>query len=159
MKIPPAAALLLGLFLWAACSRHSAAPAAREQTALHHDVAPHGGTPVALGDDYKLELVRDGETGALSAYVLDDEMEEFMRSSSPRLIISVNAGGQPSTLVLQAVPNPATGETVGDTSLFEGRAPWLRSVGSFEGNLEAIVIRGTKFSGVRFNFPRGDEGN
>ena len=144
-----------GLFFLAACGEHSAGPGAKEKTALHQDVAPHGGTPVAVGDDYKLELVRDGETGTLSGYVLDDEMEEFMRSSSPSLTILIKAAGEPLTLVLNAVANPATGETLGDTSLFQGQADWLKSVDSFAGTLQAIVIRGTRFSGIKFNFPKG----
>jgi hypothetical protein len=155
MKTPPAVLLCCGLFSLAACGKHSAGPGAKEKTTLHQDVAPHGGTPVAVGDDYKLELVRDGETGTLSGYVLDDEMEEFIRSSSPSLTIHVKATGGAFTLVLNAVANPATGERLGDTSLFQGRADWLRSVDSFAGTIEGVVIRGTQFSRITFNFPGG----
>ena len=143
MRLGPAI-FLSALALFAGCSK---APTASDHTHLHVDHPPHGGTAVVLGDeDYHIELVLDSATGTLQAYVLDGEMEDFIRSAVPSIEIAATARGTTRTLVLAAVANPATGETVGDTSLFEGRAPWLRSVGSFEGNLEAIVIRGTKFS-------------
>jgi hypothetical protein len=157
MKFRAATFVSLGLLILSACGKFSAGPDAKENTGPHKDVAPHGGTPVALGDDYKLELVRDGDTGTLSGYVLDDEMEEFMRSSSPSLTILVSGHGTDSRLVLNAVGNSATGETVGDTSLFEGQAAWLRSVDSFDGTLQAIVIRGTIFTNIKFAFPKGHE--
>ena len=106
-----------------------------------------------LGDDYNLELVRDEGAGTLSAYVLDDEMEDFIRSSTPSITIVANAAGAVQTLVLQAVANPATGEKVGDTSLFEGPVDWSRLGARFQGTLQAITVRGTTFTRVQFQFP------
>ncbi len=114
---------------------------------------PHGGTPVALGEDYRLELVRDADTGTLSAYVLDDEMEEFIRVPARSLTIVARVGGEDRPLVLAAVANSATGETVGGTSLFQAQADWLKTAASFDGTLEALTVRGSAFTGIRFHFP------
>jgi hypothetical protein len=148
--------LLVSFFLWAGCSRGTGPGAADEKTGTHKDVPPHGGIPVALGDDYNIELVRDPESGTLSGYVLDDEMEDFIRSSSPLVTMVATVNGRPQTLVLTAVANPATGEKVGDTSLFEGQADWLRTTGDFDAVLRTITIRGTTFTEVKFNYPRGN---
>lgn len=111
-----------------------------------------------LGDeDYHIELVLDPAEGKLSAYVLDGEMEGFIRSSSATLEITATVDGAPRTLVLEAVPNPETGETVGDTALFEARADWLRSSTGFDAVLKAVAIRGTTFADVKFNFPKGND--
>jgi hypothetical protein len=124
----------------------------------HQHRAPHGGTPVALGDEvYHVELVLDATEGKLQAFVLDGEMENFIRSAMPSIEFAVSVRGQPQTLVLTAVANPATGETVGDTSLFETQADWLKAKGDFEATLKTITIRGTTFTGVKFRFPQGND--
>jgi hypothetical protein len=155
MKIVSAVALLLAAgFLAAGCGK-SDSGGAGPKTQMHRDVPPHGGTPVALGDDYNLELVRDADAGTLSAYVLDDEMEDFIRSGDPAITIVARVGSEERTLVLAAVANPATGETVGSTSLFQVQADWLKTAGSFEGKLRSLTIRGSTFTDVSFNFPSG----
>jgi type IV pilus biogenesis protein CpaD/CtpE len=138
------------------CAKAPPAPAPGE-TALHRAEPPHGGTPVVLGqEEYQLELVVDRAAGRLQAYVLDGEMEDFVRSSSPALELTVALPGGPRPLVLAAVANPVTGETIGDTALFEGHADWLRTTPDFEAELAKITIRGTPFTKVRFNFPQGN---
>ena len=80
-----AAGLLLG-----GCGKESARKEiADNKPGLHKNIPPHGGVPVALGDAYNLELVRDAAAGTLSGYVLDDEMEDFIRSSSPSVAIMI----------------------------------------------------------------------
>lgn len=147
--------LLLPALLLGGCGRTADSTAADGKPQLHQDVPPHGGTPVALGDDYNLELVRDPAAGTLSGYVLDDEMEEFIRSSSPAVTLELTVGGEPRELVLAAIANQATGETVGDTSLFQGQADWLKAAGNFTGKVRLITIRGTPFADVSFVFPAG----
>jgi hypothetical protein len=158
MKLSTSLLLLSAAFpvaLAAGCSKatvESAAPRA------HHHHAPHGGTPVELGDEaYHLELVLDGTTGTLQAYVLDAEMEDFVRSPDHALEISATAGGAAHVISLSAVANPETGETVGDTSLFEARADWLKTAPKFDGELGSVTIRGTTFTHVKFSFPKGDD--
>ncbi len=124
----------------------------------HEHKPPHGGTPVVLGAEiYHVELVLDPATGRLQAYVFDGELENFIRSPLPALQIDATVRGATRTLRLAAVANPATGETVGDTALFETQADWLKSTPSFDGMLKSIVIRGTTFTDVKFNFPKGND--
>ncbi|HTB81927.1 MAG TPA: hypothetical protein VK717_13670 [Opitutaceae bacterium] len=123
---------------------------------VHHP--PHGGIPVVLGDEaYHLELVLNAGSGTLQAYVLDGEMEEFIRSAVPSIEITAAVNGAPQTLMLKAVANPATGETVGDTSLFEAQAGWLKTTKEFDAVLKSITVRGTTFSDVKFNYPKGND--
>lgn len=140
------------------CSKAPPAPADSGRPQAHHHHPPHGGTPVVLGnEDYHLELVLDAPTGRLQAYVLDAEMENFIRTAAPSISITASVNGTERELVLAAVANPETGETVGDTSLFEARADWLKGASAFDGELRSITIRGAAFTGVKFNFPKGND--
>lgn len=145
------------------CSRDAVQPdftGAGGTFAHHHEhLAPHGGTPVVLGEEtFHLEFVRDADAGRLTAYVLDRELDSFIRIPAEELVLRVKLDDGSERLVLQAVGNPATGETVGDTSQFEGEAAWLRDVEEFDAVLELITVRGVTFHDVAFNFPRGNEG-
>lgn len=124
----------------------------------HHHHPPHQGTPIELGrEEYHIELVVDEASGNLQAYVLDGEMENFVRCQAPAIEIRTTTGGIERTIVLEAVANPETGETVGDTALYQARADWVKAAGSFEGILRAITIRGSTYTDVRFSFPRGND--
>jgi hypothetical protein len=151
-------AAILPALVAAGCSRARSPAADSGLPPAHHHHPPHGGTPAVLGnEDYYLELVLDSSTGTLQAYVLDGEMEDFVRSSARSIVISATVGGAPREVELAAVPNHETGETVGDTALFEGRADWLKAPGDFDGVLKAITVRGAAYADVRFNFPRGND--
>jgi hypothetical protein len=158
MKRPLALLLFSTLVFSAGCSKEAAAPVTATAPLKHEHKPPHGGTPVVLGDEiYHVELVVDASTGKLQAYVFDGELENFIRTKAPSLTIDAVVNGAPQTLVLAAVANPATGETVGDTSLFETQADWLKTTPSFDGTLQSITIRGTTFTTVKFNFPKGND--
>ena len=152
-------ALIASLVLFAGCGRPQ--PAAETPAAVphaHEHKAPHDGTPVVLGDEvYHLELVRDAVTGTLQAYVLDGEMENFIRVTAPDLTIATQINGAPQALVLRAIASGATGETIGNTALFEGQADWLKTTPEFDGTLKTFTIRGTTFTDVKFNFPKGND--
>ncbi|HEY3756965.1 MAG TPA: hypothetical protein VGL42_12505 [Opitutaceae bacterium] len=118
--------------------------------AAHQDQPPHGGTVIDLGTDaYHLEMLRDAESGTLTVWVLDGELEEFIRVAQPDLALQVK--GQ--TYELQAVPNSATGETVGNTSQFELHADWIKSTPAFKGQIGPLTIRGTRYAPAVVNFP------
>jgi hypothetical protein len=120
----------------------------------HAHTAPHGGTLVELGDHaYSIELVRDLAAGKLTAYVLDGHAEKFVRIKSPTIDLIAMPGGKYTPLGLQAVANPTTGETVGDTSQFEAHADWLKTTGGFAG-IFTVEIRGTKFEQVSYHLDR-----
>jgi predicted small lipoprotein YifL len=124
----------------------------------HEHKAPHGGTAVVLGNEtYHLEFVLDATTGKLSAYVLDGEMEKFVRSAMPSFEVVATIGGAKQPLMFQAVADTATGETVGDTSLFVAQADWLKTTKEFDAVVTKFEVRGSSFSGIAFNFPKGNE--
>lgn len=117
------AAFLVGAI--AACSKSDSRPTppTGASAARHQHHPPHGGTPIVLGNEAcHLEFVLDPVAGRLSAYVLDGEMENFIRVAAPSFQIVAQVAGQSQPLVLLAVANPATGETIGDSALFEAAA-------------------------------------
>ncbi len=150
--------LLVPVVLLTGCAKSAPASAAVPPSAKHEHHPPHGGTPVVLGDNaYHVELVLEAGTGKLSAYVLDGDMENFIRSAVPSFEISVLVNGEMKALTLRAVANPATGETVGDSSLFEAQADWLKTTKTFDGVIKSLAIRGTTFTDVDFDFPEGND--
>jgi hypothetical protein len=89
--------------------------------------------------------------------VLDDEMEEFVRSNMPSFEVTAKVGGAEQTLVFKPVANPATGETVGDTALFIAHADWLKTTKTFDAVIKSVTLDGTEFTNVAFNFPKGSD--
>jgi hypothetical protein len=140
------------------CSKSTPATTAAETPVKHEHHPPHGGTPVVLGDEaYHLELVRDVAAGTLTAYVLDGEMEEFIRVKATTFEAVATVAGAKQPLTFHAVANPATGETIGNSSQFETSAGWLKTTAAFDATLTALEIKGTNFAAVAFNFPKGND--
>lgn len=106
---------------------------------------------------FHLELVLDASAGKLQAYLFDGHLENFVRSDLSSFEVEALVKGASQSLVFKPVANPATGETVGDTSLFEAQADWLKSTIEFEGTLKSLTVRGSTFANVKFNFPLGNE--
>lgn len=104
-----------------------------------------------------MELVLDPAAGRLQAFVLDGEMENFIRIAAGAIEIDAKAAGQDEQLKLQPVANSATGETAGNTSLFEAKADWLKHTTNFDATLKEIDVRGSIYSNVKFNFPKGND--
>ncbi len=121
---------------------------------LHEAAPPHGGTPLALGDDYQIEWVLDAPAGKLQAYFLDGEMENFVRITPASFDLTAKLPDRQEVLHLVAVANPATGEKVGSTSLFEAQAEWLKTTKSYAAVIPAINVEGTTFGNVAFTFPK-----
>jgi hypothetical protein len=121
---------------------------------LHVAVPPHGGTPVPLGDDYQIEWVLDAPAGKLQAYILDGEMENFVRITPPSFDVTAKLPDGEKALHLVAIPNSATGEKLGDSSLFEGQAEWLKTTKTFAAVIQKLDVKGTTFSNITFNFPK-----
>lgn len=148
---------LLSLTLLAAGCGKGEPAAAPTAAKAHEHKSPHGGTAVELGEEaFHLELVKE-EPGRLSAYVLDGELENFIRVAAPSFEIVATVGGQRQPLVFRAVASTATGETVGNTSHFLAEAEWLRTTAAFDAVLTELEVRGAKFGGVSFNFPKGND--
>jgi hypothetical protein len=155
----PLIAALSALVL-TACGRVESASATATPAAHHKDVPPHGGTPVVLGhEEYHLEFVLDPPSGRMDAWVLDGEMENFVRIEAPSFEVTARLPDGPHTLLFNAVPNHATGESVGDTSQFETRAAWLATNATFDATLTDLKIHGVGYHQVAFNFPKGNDAN
>jgi hypothetical protein len=113
--------------------------------------------PIVVGDEaFHLELVRDPAEGTLRAYVLDGEMEDFVRIGAPRLTLEVDREGRKDTLALLPVADLATGETAGDTCLFQAQAGWLKTADHFKGVFRDLKIQDQTFKAVPFDFPGGN---
>ena len=165
MRLKHAIAFLAVLVLaaggWALVRSHIRATAlagsATDRPKPHQAVPPHHGTPVELGDEqFTIELVREPASGLLRAYVLDGEMESFIRIATRQLDLEVQRPGRKETLTLKPVSDLATGETLGDTSLFEARADWLKSTDTFKGVFKNLKIQDQVFKSVEFSFPEGN---
>lgn len=139
------------------CGNHRDHADAKAPVHLHVDTPPHGGTPVALGDDYQIEWVLDESAGKLQAYVLDGEMENFVRIAPPSFYLAVKLPDKKEVLHFAAIANSATGEKVGSTSLFEAQADWLKTNKTFDAVLQEINVEGTPYTNIAFNFPKGNE--
>jgi len=153
--ILPRLALLLPLLLAGCGKKHD--DHAPRATGGHSHAAPHGGLLVEIGaHQYNLEFVRDPVAGKLTAYALDGHAENFVRLAQPEIALSVRRGDIGTTLVLKAVANAATGETVGDTAQFEGTAEWLQGSIPFDATVQSVTFRGTTFENVRFTWKQAD---
>lgn len=110
-----------------------------------------GGELVELGDhQFNLEFKYDAARGVLQAWVLDAHAENFVRVGMASFDIQ-EASGARRVATLQAVANPITGETPGDTSAFEGAVPWLKEFKHFDGVVRAVKVRGAEFRDVAFH--------
>ena len=148
--------LLLAAF--AACSKEPEPSRQIAAPVKHQHIAPHSGTPVVLGAEiYHLELVLDAPAGRLSAYVMDGELENFIRVTASSFEVVATVNGEKRPLAFRAVANPATGESVGDTAQFEAEAGWLKNTPTFDAVLASLTIKGTAFAAVAFNFPKGND--
>lgn len=117
----------------------------------HVHAAPHGGTLVVLAEEFAhVELVLDPEAGTLTAYCLGPHADTPVRIPAPSIPVTVNVGGAPTELVLAAVADRLSGETVGDTSEFSVRDERLVGLGELHGVIHAVSLRGRDFTDVAF---------
>jgi hypothetical protein len=117
----------------------------------HRHESLQGGTAVELGPhEFHLDVVHDPAAGTLRAYVMDGHMENFIRVRGESFEISAALPSGTTVLLLKAVANSATGEKVGDTSLFETREEALKNVAGFNAVLKQITIRGRNYANVAF---------
>lgn len=152
--VPCLACLLLSI-ITASCSR---LVVENKPILTHQHHAPHEGTAVVLGkEQYHLELVCDATDGTLTAYVLDSEMDNFIRLAQPNIILSIKTADYIGTLTLHAVANTATGEKIGDTSEFQVKDELFKKTSAFDGILKLITVNNNTFLEVSFNFPRGND--
>ncbi len=123
----------------------------------HHHDPPNGGTGLTLGnEEAHVEFLRDATSGKMKAWILAPHMSGYTRVKQETFEVTAKVGGEEKTLTFKAVANTATGETVGNTSMFEAEADWLKTTDTFDGTLKQLDIKGKIYSGVAFNFPKGN---
>ncbi len=124
----------------------------------HHHDSVHGGVAVELGEhQFQLDVLHDAKAGSLTAWVMDAHVENFVRVPLKGIALSVVAEGKTNALTLEPVANAASGETVGDTSMYRAEAAWLKEVQKFTATVPEVEIRGAKFSHVTFEYPKDDD--
>jgi hypothetical protein len=120
----------------------------------HHHESPSGGVAVELGDhQFHLDILLEPATGVIKAWVMDAHAENFVRVPLNTLSLEIVTGGSTQTVVLQAQASTVTGETVGDTSMFQGQSDALKGVIQFTGTIQEITLRDYNFRGVSFQYP------
>lgn len=126
-----------------------------------HEFEPrpmHGGTLVKLGqDEYCIELVLDAQAGRLQVYILDGEAEDFVRIPQASFEMIVELPGGEKSLTLKAVPNNATGETVGNTALFEVQSDWLKTAPGCDAMIKELTVGGQPYQNIALKFPKGND--
>ena len=108
-------------------------------------------------EEYHVELVLDASAGKLQAFILDGELENFVRIPEASFVIAAELPGKEEVLTMKAVPNRATGETVGDTALFEAQAEWLKTTPTFNAVIKDLTVRDDRYQNIAFNFPKGND--
>ncbi len=150
---------LLAIGLGGGCSKDgNTSVRARQAVHQHEHYPPHGGVPVVLGnEEFHVEFVLDARTGRLRAYFLDGELENFVRVAMPSFEITAQVAGREEHLIFAPVANNATGETVGDTALFEVQSDWLKTTPRFDAVIKELTVGGDKYQNITFNFPKGND--
>ena len=118
------------------------------------DEAPHGGALDGTG--FHLEIILSKE-GMLDLYVLDGEVEHFVRIAQEELALQVTTKDSESqSISMTAVEDATTGESTGNTSHFQARTE-MKDVESFDAVLSSVTIKGIVFEKVSFSYPQGNE--
>ncbi len=132
------------------------AHASHDEDGAHAHEAPNGGALVVLGDEHAhVELLLDEATGRLQLYALSAHADGPVRLSVPSIAVEIENGETAFRVELAAVASALTGETVGDTSLFEGQDDRLKGRTTFSGRLPEIDIRGGTYNDVAFTYDVG----
>jgi hypothetical protein len=151
--------LLCLSFLFASCGHdhdeHGTDPSGK----THSHTAPHGGMLLEVGEHgsgYNLELVLHDQ-GFLQIYVLDAHADNFQRISSDVIeVLVADANGSPQTLVCDAIADPITGETIGDTALFTSRER-INNRLPIKGVIPSLQILSRTFEDLSFEFSGNSE--
>ena len=145
--------ILTSLFFGACGSDHDG-HGHSPSSGTHVHSALNGGMLVEVGEHgsgYDLELCLHDE-GFLQIYVLDAHAEGFVRIAQPTIeVIIPDANGTQQTLVCDAMADPVTGETVGDSALFTS----IKRIDDqlpLKGMIPSIQILSQSYENISFEF-------
>jgi hypothetical protein len=121
----------------------------------HGHSAPHGGMLVELGEHgsgFNLELLLH-EQGYLEIYVWDAHVANLVRIAPEKIEVLIpDDNGTQKTLVCDAMSDPITGETVGNTALFTS----TEKIGDqlpLKGVIPSIQVLSQTYENISFEFP------
>ena len=77
-------------------------------------------------------------------------------SAPPVVTAQCNANNRSAVGRDSAQPR-VTREKVGNTSLFEAQADWLKNTPKFDAVLKEITVRTKTYTNIAFNFPKGSD--
>ena len=124
----------------------------------HHHEAPHGGTLAVLGDHFAhMEVVLDDKAGKVTLYLLGAHAVKAVRLKQKEITLTIKAGENKFDITTQAIADELTGETIGDTSVFEGQSDSLKGLKKFNITIVDINVRGKQYKNFSFDFPEGNE--
>lgn len=116
---------------------------------------PHGGTPVAVGKHkYNLEFVRDGDAGAMQAYLMDAHFEKFVSVPETNFTLLAKIEGREERAEfgqLPAIPPSPDGSSY----QFAARGEWIKMATNFEALIPTITLKGRTYTNIAFRFPEG----
>lgn len=120
----------------------------------HGHEPQHGGFLVALEEEFaNVELLHDAAAGTLDLWALDAHAEGHERLKQPTVVVSIDAADGAFDVTLAAMASALTGETVGDTSRFQGQDERLVGLTSLSGRIGPIDSRGKHFPSTAFSAP------
>ena len=123
----------------------------------HVHTAPHGGELFELGphgSGFNFELFLNQE-GKLDLYVLDAHAENFVRIEQSDIKISMTEDNS-TILSLIAVPDSATGETIGNTSRFQSEKS-VKDLLPIKGRIKEILIGSSSYKDEIISFKGNPE--
>ena len=136
---------------------HSHAEGENHHHEPHYHEPPHGGAGVTLGnEDAHIEFLVDAEVGTVTAWFFKPHMEQYLRMKLESFEVLVKRSEGETKLVFEALANPGTGETVGNTSQFVATAEWLGKVETFDAVIPKITVLGKTYNNLEFNYPKGN---
>lgn len=116
---------------------------------------PRGGTPVVVRKhELNLELVRNGETGLLQAYLCDEEFEKFVAVPETNFTMMAKLDGREERAEFVRVLNTESGGT-NESWTFEARAEWVKAAAKFEGLIPSATFKGRTYTNISFPLPEG----
>lgn len=110
----------------------------------------------ALGEEVAhLEIVLDGESGEIHLYLLDGSAESGVPTEARTQFSLELSDPVKSTLVLNPVADPLTGETEEKTSHFKGQLDDMKGKSALCGTIAEVAVKGQTFSKVPVCYPEG----
>jgi len=126
-------------------------PHSSDHGSAHIHQPLRGGVLMELGkhgSGYNLEILQN-TNDHLEIFILDAHAENYVRISQPSIELTLTDSNQ--TMSLGAVADPATGETVGNSSLFRTESNISKNI-PLQGILRSLKIGSKTYTDQPFEF-------